>query len=185
MSEPINGDELLARIKPQLRTVKTQICLQPDLLEAWEDAAEELAAAEDAAGAGRLAGASAKAPKAAQKKLDDIEAKIDEVSPWFTFRAMPTEEYQALTAKHPPREDDQIDLFAGHNRDAVVAVLVRECLVDPVFSDEGYKALLASCAPSQWAAMRDAALEVNGGAVKPPKSRRESPRLSVPASDSE
>lgn len=193
MSEPTSGDELLASIKPKLRVIRTQVCLQPDLLEQWEDLSSELAEAQESAGGGRMNGPEVKTAKSLQRKLDDLEAVIDEVSPWFTYKAMPTKEYQALTAQHPPREDNQIDMFAGHDRDAVVSELVRKCLVgvakqehdDPMpVSDQAWADLLPNIAPSQWAVLRDTALEVNGGAVTPPKSQRASLRLSPPATDS-
>lgn len=184
MSEPIDGDALLARIKPQLRRIRTQVCLQPNLLEEWEDAQAALDAAQDATG-GRLNGEKAKAPKKLADRLAAIEAEIDKSSPWFEFEAMPIEKYQALAAKHPPRENDQMDIYYGHNRDAVIKELVRACLVDPVFSDEGWREFMATCAPSEWAALRDAVTEVNGGSVKPPKSRQGSRRVREPANVSE
>lgn len=40
---PQSGADILARIKPRLREERTQLCLRPDLLDAWADAAERLA----------------------------------------------------------------------------------------------------------------------------------------------
>lgn len=184
MSEPTDGDALLAKIKPQLRRIRTQICLQPNLLEEWEDVEAALAEAEAATG-NRLNGEKAKAPKKLTDQLKAIEKKINDSSPWFTFEAMPVEKYQALVSKHPPRENDQVDVYYGHNREAVIMELVRACMVDPVFSDEGWREFMATCAPSEWGALRDAVQEVNGGSVKPPKFRRASRRVRESASASE
>lgn len=185
MSAPLNGDELLAKINPSLRTARTQICLQHELIEQWQEAMAELDAMQESSGKGRLNGPDATALKAQEKRIAALEAKMDEVSPWFEFRAMPIEQYQELLAEHPPREGNQFDLYAGYDRDAVTNELVRQCLIDPVFSDEGWARFLTTCAPSEWGELRSTVIEVNGGSVKPPKSLRESPRLSKSGSDSE
>lgn len=189
MTGPVNGAELLASIQPVLRTIRVQVCLRPDLLEQWEKLSVELAEAQAATATGaRLAankGATSKA-KAAAKKLQALETEIDEKSPWFEFRALPNPDYQALCDRHPPRKDNQLDFFKGYNVEAVQNALVRECLIDPEFkSDDDWKMLEQVCAPSQWAALRDAAVEANGGEVAVPKSVLASEVLARRGSDSE
>lgn len=169
MAEPINGDDLLAQIKPVLATQRTQICLRPDLIREWENLNEQLTTTQ-AEGTRRLAETATKQAKALARKIQKLEADIDAASAWFVFQALPVAKYQALVAEHPPREGDQFDLYAGHNREVVQDELIRQCLIDPVFSDAGWETFKATCAPSEWAALRDAANEANGGAVAPPKS---------------
>lgn len=185
MSAPVNGDDLLARIKPKLRRIRHQVCLRPDLLDQWQDASDELKAARDAATTGRLNSEETSALRGYAETVKAIEDEMDAVSPWFEFEALSIPQYQALVAEHPPREGDQMDLYAGHNRDAVLDALVRRCLVDPVFSDEGWATFLETCAPAEWSALRSAVTEANGGTVKPPKSRLASRLLAGPANDSE
>lgn len=172
MAEPINGDDLLARVQPKLKEFRTQLCLRPDLIQKWEAANERLAEV-TASGATntRLAGdgPSSQAKKIA-REVQAIEQEIEDASAWFEFRALPVAEYQALLVKHPPRKDNQMDMLVGYDRDGFSDALVRACLVDPVFSDEGWKAFMATCAPSEWAELRSAVNEVNGGEVAPPKS---------------
>lgn len=183
MAEPINGDELLARVKPQLKEHRTQICLRPDLVDEWERLDKELREAKETT-TGRLsAGNSAAVEKLAQQVVD-VEAQIEEASAWFTFRALPQSQYRAVLADHPPREDNQMDAIAGHDRDAVADVLIRKCLVDPTFTEAGWRTFMETCAASEWVELREAAFEANGGSVTPPKSALASEVLSkrAPAS---
>ena len=182
---PVNGDDLLARIKPKLRRIRHQVCMRPDLLDDWQDAADALEQARDASLPDRLSSDDTSVLRGYAEKVKAIEDEMDAVSPWFEFEALSIPEYQALVSEHPPREGDQMDLYAGHNRDAVLDALVRQCLIDPVFSDEGWAKFLETCAPSEWSALRVAVTEANGGTVKPPKSRLASRLLAAPANDSE
>lgn len=187
MTDPINGDDLLARIKPKLKEFRTQICLRPDLMQKWEDADDRLRKAEaENPGNTRLAGGG---PSTEVKKLarevQKIETEIENASAWFHFRALAVADYQSLLVKYPPRKDNQMDALVGHDREAFADALIRACLVDPVFSDEGWKAFMATCAPSEWAELRNAVSEVNGGEVTPPKSRAASRILSRRGSASE
>ena len=168
MSEPINGDVLLARVKPVLKESRTQICLRPDLVERHEILSDELAKAQESAPAARMAGkgSTAEAKKIA-KDIVALEAEIEGASAWFVHRALPKDEFRALCAKFPPRKDNQIDLVAGYDRDAVADLLIRECLIDPVFSDTGWAAFLTTCAPTEWSELRDNAFEANGGTSVP------------------
>lgn len=184
---PLNGDDLLAVIKPQLRIVAVQVCLKPELIETWEQLEADLTSAQaEEVGSGRLAGGGAKADvRKLARELQKIEGEIEEVSPWFRFRALAANEFQALAAKHPPRKDNQFDFMRGYDTDAVGNALVEMCLVDPEFSPDGWVKLKSVCAPSQWIAMRNAAMDANGGQVGPPKSRQASRVLSKRGSASE
>src|SRR5690349_11242648 len=109
MTEPQSGAELLARIKPRLREDRTQLCLRPDLLDAWADAAETLA--EKQAESQQSERLGTKGNTATVKKLaaevQRIENEIAETGIWFHFRAMPKSAWQALCAEHAPRSNNQ------------------------------------------------------------------------------
>lgn len=170
MSEPINGDELLAKIKPQFKEVRTEVCLRPDLIEQWSELNAALAA-EQGKTAGRLSdGTVSPEAKKLAKKITAVETEIVAASMPFTFRALPIDEYQSLCTEHPPRKDVQFDHLRGYNLDAVAEALVRRCLVDPVFTDDGWDKLRAALGRSEWDELRNAAAEANGGAAAPPKS---------------
>ena len=194
---PLSGADLLARIKPRFREESTQICLRPDLLDEWEKANADLneAQTEDAR-KGRLGTGVSQTTKALAKRVHDIETEIDATAVMFRFRAMSKDRWQAICDNHPPREDNQIDLFAGYNRDAVTDAAVRECLYDPVFEDctgikPGTKDQLCDhedCGtwqqfvkkvnPSEWKELRDTVNSANRSVVDAPKSALASSILS-------
>lgn len=182
-TEPQSGAEILARIKPRQKEVTTELCMRPDLLEAHEAAATELATsrAEDA-GAGRLAngGISAKTRKAAEA-VKAVEAQIAENVIVFRLRAMPQDKWRALCDNHPPRKDNQMDFMRGHNADAVTDAGVRTCLYDPVFDDRSWADFLAVCNPSEWNELRAAFNIANEAVVDAPKSALASRILEKPA----
>lgn len=183
MNDNMSGAELLAQIKPRLREKGTGICLRPDLLDEWEEANTALAEADGAQEPGqRLAGG---APKASVRKLAEkvqqIEDDIAANEIRFVFRAMPKHQWQTLCDQHPPRPGNQLDAFAGYDRDAVIDRAVRLCLVSPVFTDCGndscdhtscgsWQQLEAVCNPSEWAELRHTVEEVNGAVKSAPKS---------------
>ena len=182
MNSPIDGDALLARVKPTLKRARTQICLRPDLVLEWERLNEELAKSTTPAadGAGRLNGgpSATAATKRLAKQIVELESEIESASAWFEYEAMPNEDFRALCVKYPPRKDNQFDLMTGYDRDAVADVLIRKCLVDPVFTDNGWTALMSKLAPSEWGALRDAVFDANGGTDTDPKSQLASQILS-------
>ena len=156
--------------------VKTDICLRPDLiadLEAADTELREHIEAEALQGA-RLAGKPAGASKLGQdlaKAVKAIEDEIVESTIPFYFQALPKDQWMTLALKHPPRPGDQFDQFAGYNRDATVDAAIRECLIDPVFDDESWDALVAVCNVSEWSEMRRATNEANGRGRRPQNRR--------------
>jgi hypothetical protein len=195
-SGPKSGAELLARIKPRFREESTQICLRPDLLDEWEAADEELKAAKakDLV-SGKLAGGEKKKLQELASRVQELEAQIEDVAITCRFRAMSKDKWQALIDNHPPRPGDQMDLFAGYNRDAVLDEAVRVCMYDPVFADctkdecdhtdcGSWQQFAASCNPSEWKELKDTVNSVNRGVVDLPKSVLASQILSSPASGS-
>lgn len=182
MSEPLNGAELLARIKPQMREESTQICLRPDLLDEFEKADAELVRSRAADTAGnRLTDGTSKKTRELAEKVVALQGQIDDTAITFRFKAMSKDRWRALCDTHPPRAKDQIDAYAGYNRDAVLDAAVRLCLIDPVFEtcakpdcdheDCGsWESLVAKLNPSEWNELAQTVNSVNQGVVDAPKS---------------
>lgn len=179
MTGPIDGDALLAKIKPQFKEVRVQVCLRPDVIEEWHTADEALRL-EQAKSAtnngGRLASTTPEktpataAAKRLAKKVGELEQSIEDSSIWFTFRKLPKPEYEALCMEHPPRKDNQFDLIRGYNINAVTDALARRCLVDPVFTDDGWLALQSSIGEAEWSALVQGAQDANDAVATPGKS---------------
>ena len=189
MSE-FNGDELLAMIDPQLPEDSVQVCLRRDLLEARDKAENDLISAKAAVLDGRrmnpVGGHNTAEIQELAEEVQRLEQEIDEKSPWFRFRAIDSDKFEALAAEHPPREDNRLDLMRGYDYESLSKALVRKCLIDPVFSDEGWAKLRAACPIGEWSALRDAVMELNGQKViVPPKSLLASQVLTSRGSDSE
>ena len=172
-----SGADILARIKPTLRVVRTEICLRPDLIADLEAADAELrehieaeALQSPAAGwqvVGRVEGGARPRPVPSRSSRTRSSSRR---SCSTSVRSRRTSG-SALALKHPPRPDDQFDQYAGYNRDATVDAAIRECLVDPVFDDESWEALVAVCNVSEWSEMRRATNEANGGGRRPQNRR--------------
>jgi hypothetical protein len=59
----------------------------------------------------------AKRKKEAEKVVADAEVAVDAASVTVTFTALKAKDYDELQKKHPPRDGNQMDLAAEHNRD--------------------------------------------------------------------
>lgn len=187
---PKSGAELLAKIKPQFREEATQICMRPDLIDEWDEVNSQLTAARAKdAQSGRLGTGVSQTTKSLAKRLTELEAEIEANAIMFRFRAMNKDRWQAICDNHPPRSGNELDLFAGHNRDAVLDAAVRECLYDPVFEDctekdcehddcGTWQAFVKLCNPSEWKELRDTVGSVNRSVVDLPKSALASSILS-------
>lgn len=199
--KPRNGAELLKSIKPQLPEVTVKICLRPDLANEYDQAVAEMNRLEDegdrlakkSAGSkgGRLASSKTteqldneQAQREAAQKVRDLEQKMAKYEVEFVFRAMPKDQWRDLVDSNPPREGNQIDLFSGYNRDAVLDGLVRPSLIDPEFDDDSWQELSGLLNAGQWNRMRQAAGEANDGVVEVPKSKTASDILSRVAAES-
>lgn len=170
MTTPISGADLLKRIQPKLPEESTEICLRPDLLEAWDVATDELQDAVAKGMTGARVGSKPKAQKEAAEKVQAIEAEIAAASATFRFRALPKDEWRALCDDHPPRKGNEVDQFTGYDRDAVLDAAVRASLVDPVFDDESWAEFAQVVNAGEWEELRKTANSVNRGVVDPPKS---------------
>lgn len=186
MSEPMDGRALLARIKPTLREESTQLCLRPDLFEAWEEANQALIESrmKDRASQRLSSSGDSTATKTLAKKVQALEAEIAEHAITFRFRALPKDKWQALCDRHAPRKGNELDLFAGYNRDAVIDAAVRVCLVDPVFDDVSWGEFLEVVNPAEWNELRTVVNQVNRAGGDLPKSELASQILSKRGSGS-
>lgn len=173
MSEPMNGAELLARIRPVMREESTQVCLRPDLVDAVIAADQELlqSQAKDTSGEGRMVdgGASPRTIELAEK-VRALEEEVVAHSITFHFRAVSKDRWSALCDEHPPRPNNELDKFAGYDRDGVLAAAVRLCLVDPVFDDASWAELVKVLPEGEWKELTDTVNSLNRGVVDAPKS---------------
>jgi hypothetical protein len=189
-TEPRSGAELLARIKPQRRERKCGITLRPDLLEAWEDAEDDLQKAEDEwkrkreAGVGRAADRRPPELVELAERVESLQQQIEDTRLIVTFKAMNKPEWQALIEKFPPRADNLPDQISGYDREAVKEALVRECLIEPVFDDASWAELLDVINPVEWETLAQTAYEANSGVIEAPKSVLADTVLSSRAPDS-
>lgn len=182
MSEPQSGADLLARIRPQFREESTQLCLRPDLIDAFEELDAELVRSRAADVAGdRLADGESKRTRELAKKVRELEEEVEAHSIDFHLRAMSKDKWRALCDSHAPRKGNELDAYAGYDRDAVLDEAVRICLFDPVFEDctkaecdhedcGSWQALVKKLNPSEWRELRDTVNSVNRGVVDAPKS---------------
>lgn len=197
MSAPQSGADVLRRVRPTLAEQSTELCLRPDLLEKWQDASDALeeTVVREANSGQRLGSAPSQRQRELAEAVQSIEAEIAEAAVTFTLRALPPHRWRALCDNHPPREGNQIDRVVGYNRDAVLDVAVRECLIDPAFEDcaekdcdhEGcgsWQQFTISCNAGEWNELRQVANTVNLGVVEDPKSELASRILTRRASGS-
>lgn len=182
-TSPKSGKDLLAQIQATRKRGRTQICLRPDLVDAWAAANEALAEMVTER-TSRLAGQGAKSPKKETdqaRKVQEIEDQIDSASMWFEMESLDPDRWNEIADDHPPRPGIQVDQFLGHNVDAVIDVAIRRSTFDPVFEDcvkddcnheecGTWEALRKKVSPEEWAELRRLCREVNGRLVQPPKS---------------
>lgn len=183
MTEPQNAADLFARIKPTMREEGTTLCLRPDLLAAHEEATEALAEqrADDAAANQRLGQGISRKAKDLAKRVQEIEDEIEATQVRFVLRAMSNAKWRSLCDSHPPRKGNDLDAYAGYDRDAVLDAAVRLCIVDPVFDEDTWRQFLDMCNPSEWAELRGVVQSVNRAVVDAPKSVLASQTLARPA----
>jgi hypothetical protein len=103
------------------------VCLSTDLSMDFEDAEQELAAANqavaeaeataDVRAGGRVAidAELTKRVKAAEKAVADTEAAVDAASVVITFTALKAADYDVVHKEHPPREGNERDAAFDYN----------------------------------------------------------------------
>lgn len=193
MSDTTSGADILARIKPKRIEESTEIVLAGDLMAQWEQADAELAESRDQDMAGnRLAdGMSAKTRELAEK-VHELEQQIKAQAIKITFRAMTKDQWQALCDSFAPRKGDQMDAYAGYNRDGVLDMAVRLCMIDPVFENckvedcehedcGSWQQFIGVIPPGEWEELKITVNSTNRGVVDAPKSVLASRILGRPA----
>lgn len=183
MNAPLSGAEILARIKPQLPEEHVELCLRPDLENAFQVAEEKLYEAQAKPRAKAKLNEKPLHLKELAEDVARIENEMRDASVWFRFKAISADRFHALKDNHPPRPDDVGDTYAGYNRDAVLTELTRMSLYEPEFDDASWAELMRVISPGQLDALRDAANRVNRGVVEAPKSERASQILHRLATD--
>jgi hypothetical protein len=170
MSEPISGAELLKRIRPQLAEESVNICLRPDLIETWTEANEALQELVADGMKGARLSSKPEGRKELAEQVQALEAEIEANSATFRFRALPKDRWRALCDDHPPRKGNEIDLYAGYDRDAVLDEAVRLSLIDPMFDNESWAEFTQVVNAGEWDELRKTVNSVNRGVVDAPKS---------------
>jgi hypothetical protein len=125
------------------------ICLDAALSDDLEDAdrelaaaKEELAAAESAAPAragGKVAvdPALTKRVKDAEKAVEVAEKAADAASVFITFKALRHDVYDEVLKANPPREGNEFDALADHNRDTFPDALMKASALKQVEDVDG------------------------------------------------
>lgn len=140
---------------------------------AAERDAERTAAAAAAAGMVNDVRLASKTPEAPadvrdpeQDRLDELAAQMRAKLVTFIVRAMPSKEYNALVAAHPPRREpntgrvDQRD-YQGFNATTFYPELVRRSIAKPTMTPERWAKLDAKLTDAQFDKLATAAAEVN------------------------
>jgi hypothetical protein len=145
--------DLMGEAKPAERSVP--ICMRGDLvaqLEQLEAAADEArrSTSKEGDGLGDLV-----------EQIEALQAEMREATYAFRLRALPPRRYRALTAKYPPRRDDegkvdQGDLQRGFSLE-MIPELIRVSTFDPELSEDKWRELLGDTEAE--AARREAAGE--------------------------
>ncbi len=177
--------ELLARIGPKLDEDWTEICLRPDLVAEAEELDDKLTAAQVKPGPRRNSDGTTAEARRIAKEFEAVSKQIAESAVRFTFRGLPKDEFRALCDQHPPRRGDQGDAFVGYDRNSLGDALVKASVIEPIFDETSWAALLEVVTIGEWNEMRRRAEKVNGSVVtEAPKSLLASRILSSRASTS-
>lgn len=163
-------EEILGQIRLPEDVYK--LCLRPDLRVEWEKAEAELEAArrDDA---GSLAGVGT-ATKAAARRVQQIEAEMEEHTLSITLRALTHKQWTDLVAAHPPREDSDEGIWNGQT---FSRALLAACAAEPDVSEEQAAALVDRLTLGQWNNLQEVLFNLNSQAVDVPKSRSASETL--------
>lgn len=159
----------------KLPVTTVPICLRGDLVAEIERLDRELIAASGGPSTGLEDGAHL---RDLAERIETLRAEMaaDDANHVFVLRAIPTREYRALKALHPPRLDDtgQViaeDRITGANIDTIAEPLLRACCVDPVLDDATWRAVEPVLSDGQYDDLVNASLLVNQGTVSVPFSR--------------
>lgn len=157
-------DEIISKAAPRTREV--QVCLDPGLVTAHEQAVLDLQQAMDDDDG--LVGSDA--VRAAAERVEQVERQIDDATHTFVLRSVSRREWADLLAKYPPSAEQR---RAGHDADPdrFPVAAVAACLVEPELSEADVAKLAASDAMTfgEWQKLWLAALTLNVPPVPAPK----------------
>jgi hypothetical protein len=159
----------------KLPRLTVPICLRGDLVAEIEQLDRELVAAGSSPSTGMEDGARLR-ELAERIEALRTEMREDGNNHDFILQALPTRDYRALKAQHPPRLDDDGDVVAEDhvlraNIDTLAEPLLRACCVDPVLDDATWRSVEPILSDGQYDDLVKAAIVVNQGAVRVPFSR--------------
>ena len=118
--------------------------------------------------------------RAAAKKVQDIEKQMEESTVCIKLQALKRAEYAEITAKHPPREDNDVDAALGFNTDtfgeeviprSIVAAWWKTSKEKIDFTGDDWEAESAEITDAQYADFSTAVLNLNQRATSVPFSR--------------
>lgn len=157
-------DEIISKAAPRTREV--QVCLDPGLVTAHEEAA--LALQEAMADDDGLVGSDA--VRAAAERVEQVERQIDQATHRFVLRSVSRRAWADLLAKYPPSAEQR---RAGHDADPdrFPVAAVAACLTEPALSEAQVRKLAESDAMTfgEWQKLWVAALTLNVPPVPSPK----------------
>lgn len=149
-------DALMASAQRPESTV--QLCLRGDLQAQWEALNDELAALRGSESR-TLSGSPAETEAA--RRVAEVEDQMKSATIEMRLRAIARRDFQALTAKHGPRKDNQTDRVLGVNQSTFFDALIGACLVEPTIDQDRLTKLLDSITDAQFQKLADAAWMLN------------------------
>jgi hypothetical protein len=160
------------------RTV--EICLRGDLVSKVEDLERQLRDAQTSlttlADAGRA--------QLLATEIESVREQMRAASVVFRLRGLNRQDWRAILAAHPPREDDRDDNILGYNQDTFFPALIRACLIEPDVDDETWARLEPVLSSKQFDDLADAALGTSRRTVDVPFSFAASATLRHSADES-
>lgn len=154
-----NLDAVLAAARLPEKTVP--LCLAGHLQARFEELERQLKAAQDSP-ARKLTDVG---PQAIAEQMEALRGEMAESVVVFTLRALPSDEWRVLVAKHPSE-----DPMLKYNADTLGPALVRRSVIDPQVSEEQWARLGKVLSDGQWEQLTDAAWALNRRAVDVPFS---------------
>lgn len=147
-------EQVLAQVRPKTTTVR--VCLRGDLLAAHEDAERALA---EARRGDVLENKYAQAPDAA-RRVQEIEAELDEAATVFTFAAVGQKAWTDLLVQHKPSDEDRAQ---GYEFDPQTfpQTAIAASAVDPKMNPTQAQRLFEVLNFGQWQQLWGACLAVN------------------------
>lgn len=127
----------------KLRTATYDVCLDPDLVEQYEQLIEEKERQREAKRDSLAGGATVELDEQIAALLEDMR----ESTLTLVFKALPRPSFRALMDAHPARKDENGQLthtqdYIGANADTFFEALIPIALVEPKLSPEDLKILI-------------------------------------------